>query len=149
MGENMNLFNIKEISPRDILMYKSIWDIDGKEARLQNDMISGNRKMFIANLGDVPIGGMSIVFESNDTYKTIKNKRAYLSYLVIISKYQNQGYGSLLIDFAVEYANDLGFSEISISVENCNIHAKRLYIRKGFKCVLLENDKNTILLLTI
>jgi ribosomal protein S18 acetylase RimI-like enzyme len=60
---------------------------------------------------------------------------------------RNQGIGSLLIDYAVNYAKKNRFKEISIQVDVDNINAKRLYERKGF--IPCQEDNQRIRLLKV
>ena len=142
----MNLQKIIEINPKDIGNYCCIWDIKGKEEKLYKEMSEGKRKMFVYIENGAFLGGGSIVLDNGDNYRTIPLKRAYLSYLVVREEFQNKGIGTILIDYICEYAFQLGIEEITINVERSNPSAKKLYIRKGFNEIVLENA-NTLLLL--
>lgn len=142
----MHLQEIIEIKPEDLQKYACLWNIKGKEEKLCREMLEGKRKMFVYFDEEVLIGGVSLVFDSGDFNRTIPPERAYLSYLVIMEGYRNQGFGSSLIDNICEYARQSGISEITLRVEHSNPRAKKLYLAKGFNEVILEASDSILLL---
>jgi GNAT superfamily N-acetyltransferase len=60
----------------------------------------------------------------------------------VLEKYQNLGLGSQIMDFLINKAEALEFTEINLTVDKTNLNAIKLYERKGFK---LTKDSNQIL----
>lgn len=61
--------------------------------------------------------------------------------------YRNQGIGSRLLDALINYLSDVGYKQLSLSVQKAN-DALRLYKRKGF-ITIRENENDYIMLLDI
>lgn len=135
-----------ELEPHDIGKYYCLWDIKGKQNRLYSELSKGKRKMFVCIESDILVGGVSIVFDNGDINRTIPLKRAYLSYLIVRKEFQNRGIGTELIDYIIEYAFQLGITELTINVERSNPRAKKLYLKKGFDEIILENSDTTLLM---
>jgi ribosomal protein S18 acetylase RimI-like enzyme len=74
----------------------------------------------------------------NDSDYTIKGRRVYLSRLIVKEEFRNQGIGSILVDFLIEYARELGYQELSLGVDLDNLIAIKLYMKKGFTRVLYQ-----------
>jgi ribosomal protein S18 acetylase RimI-like enzyme len=142
----MNIEKIVELDPQDIEKCYCIWDIKGKQETLQTEMQQCKRKMFVYIKNEMIVGGGSIVWDNGDINRTSPFKRAYLSYLVVEEKFRNQGIGTKLIDYMSKYVIESGVTEITIYVEKSNPRAKELYLRKGFKEIVLEKADRTLLL---
>ena len=82
----------------------------------------------------------SLVFEQNDPDYSIPKQRIYFSRLIVKESYRRQGIGSILIDFLVTKAIEMGYREISIGVDKKNTDALRLYKRKGFNEVIFDGE---------
>jgi ribosomal protein S18 acetylase RimI-like enzyme len=128
--ERLNEYEIVQVTSKNLDKCFAFWDFEHdtiKKARIIEELESEKRMMFACIKDDNYIAGFSLKF--------ISNSRAYLAYLVVKNEYRNKGIGSLCIDYAIEYAKKHRSKEIFIKVDNENIHAKRLYERKGFLCV--------------
>jgi GNAT superfamily N-acetyltransferase len=53
--------------------------------------------------------------------------------ILVSDSFTGQGIGSKIIDFLFQVAKDNGVSKIKLSVDNDNIFAIKLYVKKGFK----------------
>ncbi len=145
----MKDYEIKELDFDNIDQCYSFWNIDGKHEKLRNQIENGSRKMFVYSNDHKYLGGASLVLNNGDCNRTIPTKRAYLSYLSVNISYQNRGIGTLLIDYICAYAKQIGFFEMTIKVDKANTLAVKLYLKKGFNNIVLENDEEMLLLKAI
>jgi RimJ/RimL family protein N-acetyltransferase len=53
--------------------------------------------------------------------------------IIIDEKYQNRGYGKLMVQWAVEYLKDKGAKKLTIGVSRANPSAIKVYKNAGFK----------------
>ena len=95
-----------------------------RKKRIVDEINANIRMMFVYAVNDEYVAGFSL--------KPINEIQIYFAYLVVREDMRNQGIGSLLIDYAVTYAKQNKYKEISLKVDVDNINAKRLYERKGF-----------------
>lgn len=103
------------------------WDFEfnmEKRKRIENDIMSGKRSMFVYEYEGEYVAGISISTYDEDT--------CCISYLAVEENYQNKGIGTALIKFACDYAKELIFKRILLEVDDSNIRAKKLYQRLGF-----------------
>jgi ribosomal protein S18 acetylase RimI-like enzyme len=100
----------------------------------------GNRITFVAINDKEFIAEGSLVFDMNDTDYTIKNKRVYLSRLIVKDTFRRLGVGNMIVEHLLNYAENLGFTEFSIGVDRDNIAARKLYEKKGFNKVMFEGS---------
>lgn len=137
-----------KISKLDVKYYykcNNIWNMNKfpltEEFRQQ--IIDGNRVVFIYEINGEFIGEIAYVFDMNDNDYTIPNKRIYISHLIVKKEYRNQGIGGILIDYITSVIKDMGYSEISIGVDKDNEAALYLYRKKGFNTVIFDGkDKD-------
>ena len=62
----------------------------------------------------------------------IEDRGIFLSELFVEPHAQNKGRGTVLLDAVRVYAKKLGKEDIALAVAENNVHARRLYERKGF-----------------
>ncbi|MDV2884755.1 GNAT family N-acetyltransferase [Alkalihalophilus pseudofirmus] len=135
----MTSYQIKKLELEDYYKCSNIWDMEKnpKMAKLFNDEIeSGNRITFIYLENNEFIGEGSLVFINNDPDYTSTDKRIYLSRMIVKEEYRNRGIGSIIVDYLIDYAQNLGYEEITLGVDTDNLHARHLYEKKGFTTVL-------------
>jgi ribosomal protein S18 acetylase RimI-like enzyme len=108
--------------------------------RFYDELVSGNRIIYVYTIEGEYLGEGSIVFEKNDPDYSIPGQRVYFSRLVVKEEYRNQGVGSILIDYIVDKAIEFGYSEISVGVDKKNEGAFRLYQRKGFNEIIYDGE---------
>lgn len=105
-----------------------------------DEIISGNRLVFIYKINDDFIGEGALVLENGDPDYTINQQRIYLSRLIVKLEYRNCGIGGIIIDYLVNYAKKLGYKEVSLGVDIDNISARHLYEKKGFTNIIFEGE---------
>lgn len=139
----MSSFQIKKLKPEDFYKCSNIWDIDKNPEmtkKFYEELVSGNRITFIYLEGNEFIGEGSLVFKNNDPDYTIPDKRIYLSRMIVKEERRNRGVGSIILDYLINYAEQLGFEEISLGVDIDNFNARHLYEKKGFTTVLFIGE---------
>lgn len=139
----MNSFQIKKLNLKDYYRCSNIWDMEKKSKMAKmfyDELESGNRITFIYIENDEFIGEGSLVFRNNDPDYTIPNKRIYLSRMIVKEEYRNRGIGGIILDYLIDYAEKLGYEEISLGVDTDNLNARHLYEKKGFTNVLFIGE---------
>jgi ribosomal protein S18 acetylase RimI-like enzyme len=142
----LNNLEIVELNPDKINMdYRfSFWDFIEqnnvtRKFELIKEINEGHRKMFFGKIGDEIVGGFSI--------KKKDENQLHMGFLVVKSNFRNQGIGSQFIDFFIDYAKKHCFIKVSIGVLANNEGAKRLYEKKGFTQVEVNEDKIILLMI--
>jgi len=136
-------YEIIQLKPENYQRCSNIWDMEKNPEmvkRFYDELVSGNRIIYVYTADGEYLGEGSIVFEKNDPDYSIPGQRIYFSRLVVKDEYRNQGIGSILIDYVVDKAIELGFSEISVGVDKINKGAFRLYQRKGFSEIIYDGE---------
>lgn len=73
------------------------------------------------------------------------NKKAYITSLAILPKYQNKGYGSKLLTFTInQIRKTTNLKEIEVDTLKTNNKAIRFYLKHGFQTTSLEDLKITL-----
>lgn len=85
-----------------------------------DEIVSGNRVVFVYKANGAFIGECSAVFEKDDPDYTIKDKRFCLARMIVKREYRNMGIGGRPIDFITDYARKLGYRELSLGMELSN-----------------------------
>jgi ribosomal protein S18 acetylase RimI-like enzyme len=109
-------------------------------AKFYRELVNGNRRTFVYVKEGAYIGEISLVFNMNDSDYTRKGRRVYLSRLIVKEGFRNQGIGSVLVDFLIDYARELGNQKLTVGVDLDNPIAIKLYLKKGFTCVLYQGE---------
>ena len=139
----MKDYEIIQLKFEDYHKCSNIWNMEKRPELTKtfyDDLVSGNRIIYIYTVDGEFLGEGSIVFERNDPDYSILGKRIYFSRLVVKEECRNQGIGGLLIDFIINKAVEMGYSEISIGVDKKNVGALRLYRRKGFDEIIYDGE---------
>ncbi|WP_025786192.1 GNAT family N-acetyltransferase [Sporosarcina sp. D27] len=134
---------IKKLNHEDYNKCSNIWDMDQKPKMAKifyDELVSGNRVTFIYLENNEFIGEGSLVFKNTDPDYTIPDRRIYLSRMIVKEEFRNRGIGGIILDFLIEYAQQLGFQEIALGVDTDNIHARHLYEKRGFTDVLFIGE---------
>ncbi|MFT8310821.1 MAG: GNAT family N-acetyltransferase [Sporolactobacillus sp.] len=134
---------IIQLKPECFQQCSAIWDMK-KQKRLAEkfykELVTGNRRTFVSIKDSAYIGEISLVFDMNDADYTIRDRRVYLSRLIVKEAFRNQGIGGMLVDFLIDYARDLGYQELTVGVDLDNSIAIKLYMQKGFTHILYKGE---------
>ena len=139
----MTSYKIKKLNPEEFNKCSNIWDVDKNKNMAKmfyEELVSGNRITFIYSENNEFIGEGSLVFKNNDPDYTIPNKRIYLSRMIVKEEYRNRGIGGIILDYLIDYAEQLGYEEITLGVDTDNFNARHLYEKKGFTNVLFIGE---------
>lgn len=137
----MNKYRIIQLEPNEYNKCANIWNMESKPEMTKkwyDEILSGNRVVFIYTENDEFIGEGALVFDNNDRDYTIPGKRVYLSRMIVKPERRNQGIGGIILDFLVDKAKQLGFIGIALGVDKTNICARHLYNKKGFNTVIFD-----------
>ena len=135
----MSSYQIKRLNPNEFYKCSNIWDMDKNPdmaRKFYEELVSGNRVTFIYLEDNEFIGESSLVFKNNDPDYTIPGKRIYLSRMIVKEEHRSRGIGSILLDYLINFAEQLRYEEISLGVDTDNFNARHLYEKKGFITVL-------------
>jgi diamine N-acetyltransferase len=140
-GGNLN-YEIIRLKPEDYARCGNIWDMARQPdaAKWYEELVSGNRIIFIYTSSGEFIGEGALVFDNGDPDYTIDKQRIYLSRMIVKKEFRNQGIGHILLDYLCDYAQKLGYSEVSVGVDIDNHRARHLYEKKGFSTVIFEGE---------
>jgi len=124
----------------------NIWNMDSHKElanRFFSELQSGNRLTYVYKKDGMFVGEISLVFDTDDSDYTIKDKRLYVSRLVVKKQLRRMGIGRKLVEFASNLAKDMGYKELSIGVDLDNYPALRLYSDTGFNKIIFvgEDDR--------
>jgi ribosomal protein S18 acetylase RimI-like enzyme len=74
------------------------------------------------------------------------NKKAYITSIAILPKYQNKGYGSKLLTFTInQIRKTTNLKEIEVDTWKANNKALQFYLKHGFHVQKVENENITLL----
>lgn len=139
----MTSYKIMKLNFEDYNKCSNIWDMDKNPKMAMmfyDELVSGNRITFIYLENNEFIGEGSLVFKNNDPDYTIPDKRIYLSRMIVKDEYRNRGVGGIILDYLIDYAELLGYEEISLGVDTDNLNARHLYEKKGFTTILFIGE---------
>lgn len=96
--------------------------LDPDEFYTEEEMNKKKDNVFIMFINEEMIGSVEIYDNTID-------------HLFVNEKYQNKGYGTKLLNFAISYLQKLGQKELRLLVADLNENAVSLYLKNGFKIV--------------
>lgn len=108
------------------------------EKNMFENFKNGNRLIYVYEKAGRLLGEGALVYETGDPDYTIPNQRIYISRMIVDEKHQNQGIGGEIVDFLVAKAHEMGYNEVSIGVDKCNVNALHLYRKKGFTTIIFD-----------
>lgn len=94
----------------------------------------------------IETGGMFYVLKNDETIigtigiKNLGNSTAGLRRLYVDKSFRNKGYGSQLIDRAIQFCKENKFIKIELNSDKIFEDAHKLYMQKGFKIVKEDNE---------
>ncbi len=83
-------------------------------------------ELFILMEGNRSIGLVAFSMDS-------KNKKYYIESVLIDKKYQQRGFGKIMMIKGIEYLKSIGCTHLSIGVNRFNVAAQKLYKSVGFE----------------
>ncbi len=131
---------IESLRLEDYHKCSNIWNMESQPLaeKWRQEIVSGNRLVFIYKIEDEFIGEGALVFDTSDPDYTISGKRVYVSRMIVKKEYRNRGIGSEILEFLIKKAKEMGFSEMTIGVDKDNVNALHLYRKFGFTEVLFD-----------
>ena len=135
-------YRIEKLKPIDYEKCANIWNMkeQSNTKKWYDEIISGNRVVFIYLIDGEFIGEGALVFKNGDPDYTIPNRRIYVSRMIVKAEYRNQGIGGAILDYLIERAKELGYTEMALGVDCDNINARHLYEKKGFTTVIYAGE---------
>lgn len=136
---------IEPLDPKDYHKCSNIWNMKTQPLtdKWLDEIKSGNRLVYIYKINGEFIGEGALVLDADDPDYTIPDKRVYVSRMIVKKEYRNRGIGSEILEFLIEKAKDMGYSEMAIGVDKDNRNALHLYKKYGFTEVLFDGaDKD-------
>lgn len=143
--ETKKNITIERLNPEDYQKCSNIWNMEKQTLaeKWREEIVSGNRIVFIYKINGEFIGEGALVFDTGDPDYTIPNKRVYVSRMIVKKEYRNCGIGSELLNFLIKKAKEKGYSEMAIGVDKDNENALHMYRKFGFTEVLFDGaDKD-------
>ncbi len=141
----MPKYTIKQIGIDEYHKCNNIWDMKKCPftEQFKKQIINDDRLVFIYKIGDEFIGEGNLVINVDDSDYFIPNQRIYVSRMIVKKEYRNQGIGGIILDYLVNKAKKMGYSEMALGVDIDNCNALHLYRKKGFDKVIAEcEDKD-------
>lgn len=126
---------IIELDIKNFEKCNNIWNMEkNKELkdRFYSELQNKNRITFVYTKDEEYIAEVFIVFNKNDEDYTIPGKRIYISRIIVKKDFRGKGYGKKLMNYAIDYAKNNGYKEISLGVNLDNYIAFKLYVDLGF-----------------
>ncbi len=136
---------IELLDPADYHKCSNIWNMKTQPLaeKWLDEIKSGNRQVYIYKIDDEFIGEGALVFDTGDADYTVKGKRIYVSRMIVKKEYRNQGIGGKILEFLIEKAKEMGYTEMTVGVDKDNENAVHLYKKYGFTEVLYDGkDEN-------
>lgn len=140
-----NEIKIERLSPEDYSKCSNIRNMKSQplEDKWYDEIVSGNRQVYIYKINGEFIGEGALVFDNGDPDYTIQNQRIYVSRMIVKKEYRNQGIGGEILRFLIEKAAEMGYTEMTVGVDKDNENAVHLYKKYGFTEVLFDGkDEN-------
>ena len=131
---------IEPLNPEDYHKCSNIWNMKSQPLadKWYDEIVSGNRIVYVYKINGEFIGEGALVFDEGDSDYTIPQKRIYVSRMIVKKEYRNRGIGSEILEFLIEKATEMGYTEMTIGVDKDNVNALHLYRKYGFTQVLFD-----------
>ena len=136
----MQVIKIEPLELKDYNKCSNIWNMKAQPLaeKWRKEIADGNRLVSVYKINSEFIGEGALVLETGDPDYTIQGKRVYVSRMIVKKEYRNCGIGSEILEFLIRKAKEMGFSEMTIGVDNDNENALHLYRKFGFTEVLFD-----------
>ena len=131
---------IEPLDPEDYHKCSNIWNMKSQPLadKWLAEIKSGNRLVYIYKINGEFIGEGALVSDAGDPDYTIPGKRVYVSRMIVKKEYRNRGIGSEILEFLINKAAEMGFSEMTIGVDKDNVNALHLYGKYDFTEILFD-----------
>ena len=138
----MDNVSIIPVTPENYHKCGNVWNMEKTRQTKEwfEEIKAGNRMPFAYAVNGEFLGEIALVKENGDPDYTIPGRRIYVSRLVVKKSCRGQGIGTILVDFIIEKARELGYSELSIGVDKDNAVALHLYQKKGFDEIIFDGE---------
>lgn len=135
-------YEIKKIGIDEYSKCNNIWDMNKCEftEKFKKQIIDGDRFVYIYKINSEFIGEGDLVINVDDFDYYVPNQRIYVSRMIVKKKYRNHGIGGIILDYLIEQAKEMGYSEMALGVDIDNYNAVHLYQKKGFKTLIKEDE---------
>lgn len=140
-----NKITIERLKSEEYRKCSNIWDMKSQPLaeKWYDEIVSGNRQVYIYKIDGEFIGEGALVFDTGDADYTIPDKRIYVSRMIVKKEYRNRGIGGEILQFLIEKATEMGYTEMTVGVDKDNENAVHLYKKYGFTEVLFDGaDEN-------
>lgn len=119
---------------------QNIWNMKAQKLTdtWREEIETGNRLVFVYKINGEFIAEGALVLDTGDADYTIKDRRVYVSRMIVKKEYRNRGIGSEVLSFLIEKAKSMNFQEMTIGVDKDNVGALHLYRKFGFNEVLFD-----------
>lgn len=136
----MQEYTLEQIGIDEYAKCNNIWDMEKCPftEKFKRQIKNSERFVFIYKINGKFIGEGNLAINVPDSDYFIPNKRIYLSRMIVKKEYRNQGIGAIILDFLIEKAKEMGYSEIALGVDIDNHNAIHLYRKKGFDKIIAE-----------
>ena len=125
--EKEEFVKLRRLFPDNDIMWEKF-----KNKRL-NQFDESDIDIYVIEINNEFIGEISVNYSNHDLEtETIPGVRVYLEAFRLEAKYQGQGLGQQLIEYAISDLEKRGYSEFTIGVEEDNDIAKHIYFKYGF-----------------
>ena len=139
-NDKMQEIKIEPLKLEDYHKCSNIWNMKTQPLteKWREEIESGNRLVFIYKINGEFIGEGALVLDTGDPDYTILGQRVYVSRMIVKKEYRGRGIGSEILEFLINKATEMGFSEMTIGVDKDNEKALHLYRKYGFTEVLFD-----------
>lgn len=129
---------------RTIYRLTELFDYNDPDAMISTCMERiqrGIEDIFILFEQDVLAGELHVMYQNDDERFAKRGKRTYLFAFRIRDEYQNQGYGTKLLQTVLALLQEKGYDEFTVGVEDNNPRAKHIYWALGFSEFICRKKK--------
>ena len=144
-NDKMQEIKIEPLKLEEYEKCSNIWNMKAQPLaeKWREEIASGNRLVFVYKINGIFIGEGALVLDTGDPDYTIPSQRVYVSRMIVKKEYRGRGIGSEILEFLINKAKEMGFSEMTIGVDKDNENALHLYRKYGFTEVLFDGaDKD-------
>lgn len=135
--------NVKKLEASQFDKCSNIWNMKNcpYTEQFRNELRIKNRETYVLEANDKFIAEASFVFSHQESGYTVPNKRIYLSRLIVKKENRNIGLGKMMLNYMINRARGMGYSEITIGVDCGNYNAVHIYKKAGFTVFETAQDE--------